>query len=98
MISDATVQISPFALSLPKTIRQIFNPHSAIRIPQLSTRWHAHLHGLATSIHETSALAVFFIFVGFDELTQVGAISWSDIGELNTHPKTRIALFRLQGG
>ena len=34
-----------------------FNPQSEIRIPQSSTRWHILLHGLATTIHETSGLA-----------------------------------------
>jgi hypothetical protein len=28
----------------------------SIRIPQSSTQWHAHLHGLATAIHEISGL------------------------------------------
>jgi hypothetical protein len=56
MIWNSTVQISSFAFSLSKTFTQIFNPHSAIRIPQSSIRWHAHLHGLATAIHETSGL------------------------------------------
>ena len=37
-----------------------------------------------------------FIFVRFDELVQVPAISWSDIDELNTHPKIRVALVGLE--
>jgi hypothetical protein len=31
---------------------------SEIRIPQSPVRWHAHLHDLATAIHETSGLMV----------------------------------------
>jgi hypothetical protein len=54
---ELTVQISSFVLWFSRAFQQIFNPHSAIRIPQSSTRWHSHLHGLATSIHETSGLA-----------------------------------------
>ncbi len=38
----------------------IRNPHSAIRIPQSSTRWHALLHGLATKIREIPGLAFSF--------------------------------------
>jgi len=55
---ELTVQISPFVLWFSRAFQQIFNPHSAIRIPQSSTRWHAHLHSLATPIHEISGLAV----------------------------------------
>jgi hypothetical protein len=56
---ELTVQISPFVLWFSRAFQQIFNPHSAIRIPQSSTRWHAHLRGLATQIHETSGLRFF---------------------------------------
>ena len=53
---ELTVQISPFVLWFSRAFQQIFNPHSAIRIPQSSARWHAHLLGLATAIHEISGL------------------------------------------
>jgi len=33
------------------------NLKSEIRIPQWSVRWHVHLPGLATAIHQTSGLA-----------------------------------------
>ena len=56
MISNLTVQISPFVLWFSRAFQQIFNPQSAIRIPQSSTRWHTHLHGLATAIHKISGL------------------------------------------
>ena len=56
---ELTVQISPFVLWLSRAFQQIFNPHSAIRIPQSSTRWHSHLHGLGTPIHEISGLGVY---------------------------------------
>jgi len=56
MIQNLIVQISPFVLWFSRAFLQIFNPQSAFRIPQSSTRWHAHLHGLATAIHETSGL------------------------------------------
>ena len=35
MISNLTVQISPFVLRFSQTFKQIFNPHSAIRIRRL---------------------------------------------------------------
>ncbi len=57
---ELTVQISPFVLWFSRAFQQIFNPHSAIRIPQSSTRLHVHLHGLATAIHETSGLEANF--------------------------------------
>ena len=50
------VQISPFVLWFSRAFLLIFNPNSAFRIPQSSTRWHAHLRGLATAIHEISGL------------------------------------------
>ena len=53
---ELTVQISPFVLWFSRAFQQIFNPHSAMRIPQSSTRWHSHLHGLATATHEISGL------------------------------------------
>ena len=56
IIANLTAQISRLALSLSQTFKQIFNPHSAIRIPQSSTRWLAHLHVLATVIDEISGL------------------------------------------
>ena len=54
---ELTVQISPFVLWFSRAFQQIFNPHSAIRIPQSSTRWHRPLHGLATAIYKTSGLS-----------------------------------------
>jgi hypothetical protein len=62
MISNGTVQISPCAFSLSKTFTQVFNPRSAIRIPQSSARWHAHLPGLATVIREISGISLLIIF------------------------------------
>ena len=53
---ELTVQISPFVLWFSRAFQQIFNPHSAMRIPQSSTRWHTHLRGLATAIHKISGL------------------------------------------
>ena len=38
---------------------------SAIRNPQSSTRWHAHLRGLGTPIHETSGLRCQLCQIGF---------------------------------
>jgi 3-hydroxymyristoyl/3-hydroxydecanoyl-(acyl carrier protein) dehydratase len=46
-----TVQISPFVLWFPRALSKF-----SIRIQQSSTRWHNHLHGLATAIHEISGL------------------------------------------
>ena len=56
---ELTVQIPLFVLWSFLAFQQIFNPHSAIRIPQWTTRWHAHLFGLATQIHEIFGLVVF---------------------------------------
>jgi hypothetical protein len=51
MISNSTVQIMSF-FSGSQKLKSEFS----IRIPQSSTRWHAHLCGLATAIHETSGI------------------------------------------
>jgi hypothetical protein len=56
MISNLRVQISPFVSCFSGAFQQIFNPHSAIRIPQSSTRWQAHLRDLTTAIHGRSGL------------------------------------------
>jgi hypothetical protein len=52
------VQISPFVLWFSRSFLLIFNPNSAFRIPQSSTRWHTLLHGLATPIREISGLGM----------------------------------------
>jgi hypothetical protein len=36
---ELTVQISPFVLWFSRAFQQIFNPHSAFRIPQSSAQW-----------------------------------------------------------
>ena len=55
-IDDIELNSSDFAICSPVLRSFSANFQSAIRIPRSSIRRHAHLHGLATAIHEISGL------------------------------------------
>jgi len=66
-IDNIELNSSDFAICSLVLTNFSANFQSAIRIPQSSTRWHSHLHGLGTPIHEISGLGVYGWEVGMEQ-------------------------------
>ena len=58
MISNLQFRFRHLLSEFSRAFQQIFNPHSAFRNLQSNVRWHAHLYGLATQIHELPGLGI----------------------------------------